>query len=95
MRLRLATEAERDLAALHLFGTIHYGSASADTYLRELVDDLQRILEWPLANPERNEVRPPVRLRSFRAHNIFYEVDQSQVSILRVLHHSADWMSTL
>lgn len=95
MRLKLAWEVERDLAALHLFGTIHYGPGPADQYVRDLVDDFQHILEWPLANPERTEVRPPVRLRRFRAHNVFHDVDESHVSILRVLHHSADWMTTL
>jgi toxin ParE1/3/4 len=95
MRLEISAEAERDLAELHLFGTVHYGETNADQYLRAILDEFQYILDWPLANPERREVRPPIRLRSHGAHNLFYDVNGERVSIVRVLHYSADWMNSL
>ena len=95
MRLEVSAEAERDLAEMHLFGALNYGQAQADQYLAAILDEFRRITEWPLASPERLEVRPPIRMRSCGAHNLFYDVDGDRVSIVRVLHHSADWMNSL
>lgn len=90
MRLEVSAEAERDLAEMHLFGTDHYGQAKADQYLSAILDEFRRIMEWPLSSPERLEVRPPIRLRSCGAHHLFYDVYGDRVSIVRILHHSAD-----
>jgi plasmid stabilization system protein ParE len=95
MRLEVSLDAERDIAALHLYGTIQYGEKQADLYVMDLLDELRRIAEWPLAHAERAEVRPAIHLRPWRAHNVFYDVEDSVVTIVRVLHHSADWMHEL
>jgi len=36
-----------------------------------------------------------VRLLTYAAHNIFYDVTDDEVIILRVLYHSADWVHVL
>jgi len=95
MRLEISLEAERDMAALHLYGAINYGEDQADQYVLNLLDEFRRISEWPLAYAERTEVRPPIRLRPYRAHNLFYDVTGDLVTIVRVMHHSADWMHEL
>jgi toxin ParE1/3/4 len=92
MRLEVSLEAERDIAALHLHGAINYGEKQADQYVLDLLDEFRRIAEWPLAYAERTEVRPAIRLRPFHAHNVLYDVADGVVTIIRVMHHSADWM---
>ncbi len=95
MQLKVSDEADRDVDRLHEYGIAVYGEQQADGYLISLLGEYRRIVAWPLAFRERHDVRPPVRLRPFRAHNIFYDVTQDTVTIVRVLHHSADWVHIL
>lgn len=79
MQLEVTDEADRDVNALHEYGSIAYGERQADAYVTELLAEYRRILAWPLAARERDDVRPSVRLRHFRAHNIFYDVTAETV----------------
>ena len=92
MRLEIGVLASHDLRALHLYGLGTYGPAQADAYLAELLARFEYIAQWPLAVRERLPVRPPVRLVRYQAHNILYRVDDETVTIIRVLHHSANWL---
>jgi toxin ParE1/3/4 len=95
MRRSISDEALRDLAELHRFGTKTYRERTADEYLRQLFRALDAIAEWPLAIRLRTDVRPPIRLYPFVAHNVFYDANDSEVVIVRILHHSADWVNNL
>ena len=95
MRLEISGHAERDLEELHLYGISRYGLRAADAYLGELFAKLGHIAQHPLAAQERFGTRPPVRLVVQRAHNILYTVADETVTILRVLHHSANWIEQL
>jgi toxin ParE1/3/4 len=95
MRLSVSAAAKADLAALHDYGVEHYGDRHAAAYLTDLTDTLDRIAEWPEAARIRTDVRPAVRLLARRAHNIFYDVRQDHVEIVRILHHSIDWQNEL
>jgi toxin ParE1/3/4 len=95
MRLEISIRASRDLSELHLFGLERYGPQSADAYLAELFAHFDNIASWPFAARERLAMRPPVRLVRQRAHNILYSVSGETVTILRVFHHSANWIDLL
>lgn len=95
MRLEISVLASRDLRELHLYGLGAYGPAQADAYLAELIATFERIVQWPFAARERLPVRPPVRLVRQQAHNIVYSIDGETVTILRVFHHSANWIDYL
>jgi toxin ParE1/3/4 len=94
-QLRIADEARADLRNLHRFGTELYGERSATTYVERLLEAIEEIGETPLLWALRDEVRPPVRLRRLTAHNIFYDLTETEVIVVRILHHAADWMHTL
>ena len=81
-----------ELDALNYFGIMTYGSGPAESYYRDLQDAMNALTQHPFIHRERDEVRPPVRLLVFRAHNVFYDVTDEDVVIVRVLHHTADWM---
>lgn len=93
--LRFTVEARRDLDDLYLYGLLNFGSRQADAYLDRLVEIVQSIAEQPLMARERTEVRPPIRLLPWAAHHIFYDVAETEVVIVRILHGSADWMHKL
>lgn len=95
MRLEVSRAADLDIDAVLIFGAERYGGEAAGRYVTAMLGEFGRIAVWPFTSRERNEVRPPVRLRTFRAHNIFYDVGTDTVTIVRVLHHSADWVHIL
>jgi toxin ParE1/3/4 len=95
MRLEISVAASRDLQALHLYGIGQYGPTQADVYLEGLFGKFEHIAEWPLATRERLPTQPPVRLSRYEGHNILYSVDGEMVTILRVFHHSANWVDLL
>jgi toxin ParE1/3/4 len=95
MRLEIAVRAARDLYELHLYGIEHYGARAADVYLQQLFEKFDLIAEWPFSARERRDAPSPVRLTQQRAHNILYAVVDDGVEILRVFHHSVNWIDLL
>lgn len=95
MRLEISVRASRDLSGIHLYGIDTYGFRPADAYLTELFAQFEHIVQWPFAARERTAMRPPVRLVRHRAHNIVYSVSGDTVTILRIFHHSANWIDLL
>jgi toxin ParE1/3/4 len=95
MRLDISETARSDLRQTYEYGRQIYGETAAQSYLSAMLLAIDRIPEWPFASRLRKEVRPPVRLLPHEAHNIFYDVHADEVEIVRVLHHSADWVHIL
>ena len=95
MRYEIGVLAARDLREIHSYGLSHYGGRRADAYLEELFDKFEHIARWPYTAPERHATRSAVRLLKQRAHNILYAVDGETVTILRVFHHSVNWIDLL
>ena len=95
MRLRITDAADQDIKSIDHYGRRHYGDRQTIAYIARLFDDLEWIRDWPLTSRERNEVRPPVRVHPSSAHNILYAVQTDEVLILRVLHHSVNWIDLL
>lgn len=95
MQLEISDPADRDLKELFAYGKEKYGERQALSYLASLWDQLEWIAHWPLTSREHTDIRPPVRLCTFDAHNIIYDVRPGVVVILRVFHHSADWKKRL
>lgn len=94
-QLRLSHRAALELDELNYYGTLKYGPVQAEIYYRQLQRMIGWLSEYPFRYREHDEIRPPVRLMPFGAHNIFYEVTETEVIVTRVLHHSADWINEL
>jgi toxin ParE1/3/4 len=95
MRLRIAGPADRDIDEVLVFGRRVHGERQADGYLLGLLEYLDQVPLSPFAAQMREEASPPVRLRVYRAHNIIYDVTDDEVVILRILHHSVNWVDEL
>lgn len=95
MKYEIAARAARDLRETHAYGLRTYGGRQADAYLGELFAKFEHIARWPYSVPERHAARSAVRLSRMRAHNILYSVESDTVSILRVFHHSVNWIDLL
>lgn len=95
MKYEIAVRASRDLREIHSYGIDTYGGRRADAYLEELFAKFDHIARWPYATQERHAARSVVRLNRQRAHNIVYSVENETVRILRVFHHSVNWLDLL
>ena len=95
MALLITPEANDDVAELYSFGTLMFGFAAATDYTLGLEAAFHLLGEFPRSGRERQEVRPPVRVWLYRSHIVAYRVENEDVVILRVLHHSMDWMDEL
>ncbi len=95
MRHEIGVDASRDLRELHGYGLQKYGGRQADAYLGELFAVFEQIAQWPVATRPRTSAQPPIRLRKHRAHNILYVVQTDTVVILRIFHHSVNWIDIL
>ena len=95
LRLNVSPDAERDVDDIFLFGAQKYGVSASDAYLDGLQEAFVFLEHHPRIARERRNIRPPVRLYRYVAHNILYAIDGEDVLILRVLHHSANWIDHL
>ena len=95
MQLEIAVDAANDMRELHAYGVQRYGLRQADSYLAELFARFDHIARWPYAARERRATTSMVRLVPQRAHNVLYSVGDEAVRVLRVFHHSVDWIALL
>jgi toxin ParE1/3/4 len=92
---KLSKAAGRDLKSILAQGARMFGMKHAIVYAGDLERTLAEIAEYPLANRERKEIRPPHRICVFQAHLIFYLVEPKRIFVTRILHGHQDWQSGL
>ena len=68
---------------------------AATTYALGLQERFYFLSEFPRAARERWEVRPPLPILPYRSHIVAYRLEDEDVLVVRVLHHSVDWMDEL
>ena len=95
MAFRTTLEADNDIAKLYSFGALTFGLAAATDYAEGLRERFYFLSEFPRVARERREVSPPVRVFPYRSHVLAYRIEDEDVVILRVLHHSVDWIEEL
>lgn len=95
MRHEIGVRASQDLRELHRYGLDKNGGRAADAYLGELFAKFEHIGQWPFAAQVRKTAIPPIRLAKHRAHHILYSVENETVTILRLFHHSVNWIDEL
>ena len=91
MKLRLSPRAKADLDSIHLHGEERFGQAAADAYINEIAAKFSLLLAFPLSNPLRSEIRPPVRLQSHKGHVIMYRVEAEYIIVGRILSRFQNW----
>ena len=85
--LKFSQQASRDIDEIYLYGLINFGEDQADIY-SEKVKNL--VLETLCRNPEigrlDTRVNPAIRRLDFESHVIFYDVTETDIVIVRILH---------
>ena len=94
--LKFSQQASRDIDEIYLYGLINFGEDQADIYF-EKVKNL--VLETLCCNPEigrlDTRVNPAIRRLDFESHVIFYDVTETDIVIVRILHGSMDFVKHL
>jgi len=91
MSFRLSVEAEEDIIAIAEQGTRMFGVDQAKRYHDELFALFDLLAADPLIARERNEIEPPVRIHTFKAHLIVYRVeDDEKIFSVQIRHGHED-----
>ncbi|MBL4867532.1 MAG: type II toxin-antitoxin system RelE/ParE family toxin [Pseudomonadales bacterium] len=87
---KLLPEAENDLENIWRYTAQQWSVEQAMLYINKLDNAFQLLAETPLICRERREFFPPVRIQNFEKHLIVYLIEDTYITIVRVLHGSMD-----
>lgn len=79
---------ESDLDNIYLYGLINFGYEDAESYFINLDKAVSSLLNNPYAYQLRENIG--YRVRVHRKHKIFYTISDTEIIIVRILHHSQD-----
>ncbi len=90
-RVGLGEPAYEDLAGIWTWIASEAGLDTANAYRTRLLDFLAKLEDFPRRGTPRDDLRPGIRSLVFeRTITIFYKVDRSVVTILRIVHGARD-----
>jgi toxin ParE1/3/4 len=89
-RFRFTLRAERDIEEIGDF-IARDNPMRAVTFISELTERCEQLIEHPVAAPLRPEFGPGVRMVPFGRYLIFYMFESSLLEIIRVVHGARNW----
>lgn len=90
LKLSVTPKAESDLTGIWLYTCEEWGANQSDKYLDQLEDGMKQLLRHPLLGADYAHVFPGYRRLQVEHHAVFYQVLESEVLIVRVLHQDMD-----
>ena len=92
MAYRISRKAEDDIVQIYVMGVTEFGVDQAERYHEGLERAFAFLSDFPLAAPERAELRGSSRVHPYKSHIILYRLDGADIFIQRVRHASEDWI---
>ena len=89
-RYKLTPLADSDLANIYRYTAERWGIEQADKYQADLERHLSHIVDHPLMGVARDSLLSGLRSHLAGSHVIYYDIVDSWVEILRVLHGRQD-----
>lgn len=90
LKLSITPKAESDLTGIWLYTCKEWGVEQADKYLDELETSMKQLLSHPLLGADYTHVLTGYRRLQVEHHAVFYQVLESEVLVVRVLHEDMD-----
>lgn len=87
---KLSNLAVEDFAGIYEYTLLNFGALQADTYTNDLEKVLNLLSESPLMGSVRPEIADGVRRHDNQKHVIFYRQRDSDIFVIRILHHQMD-----
>ncbi|WP_353256892.1 type II toxin-antitoxin system RelE/ParE family toxin [Hyphomonas sp.] len=91
MKIEISAQANTDLDRMVQEGLRQFGRKQTEGYLASVYAAFRTIADFPYANREYAEFKPPVRVYPHRSHLILYRVEDERLTIVRVRHGREDW----
>jgi toxin ParE1/3/4 len=88
--LSVTPKAESDLIGIWVYTCEEWGVDQADKYLDQLEAGMQQLINHPSLVANYAHVLPGYRRLQVEHHAVFYQVLESEVLIVRVLHEDMD-----
>ena len=89
-KLSVTPKAESDLTGVWLYTCEEWGIEQADIYLDQLGAGIKQLMSHPLLGANYAHVARGYRRLQIEHHAVFYQVSESEVLIVRVLHEDMD-----
>ncbi|WP_299732808.1 type II toxin-antitoxin system RelE/ParE family toxin [uncultured Tateyamaria sp.] len=91
---KVSKKAVRDITSIGEYTQKTWGLQQRRAYLSGLERAFERLSQSPKLAPLRSEIDPPVRVYRYESHLIVYKDDEDGILVLRVRHHSEDWIDS-
>ena len=88
--LSVTPKAESDLIGIWVYTCEEWGVDQADKYLDQLEAGMQQLINHPSLGANYDHVLSGYRRLQVEHHAVFYQVLESEVLIVRVLHEDVD-----
>lgn len=89
-KLRIAEAARDDLRDIRTYSKLAFGSSTAHDYLEGLRQVFALLRSRPAAGIEEADLGKGMRGFPYRAHRVYYRLDEEGILIVRILHHARD-----
>ena len=93
--IKLSKQASIDVYEMYLYGFITFGEDQADLYSSKIKNCLQTIQQNPEIGRLETRVNPAVRRFDVERHVIFYDLIDTNILVVRIIHRSADFIRHL
>jgi len=90
LKLSVTPKAESDLIGIWMYTCEEWGVEQADIYLDQLAAGMRQLIEHPSLGLDYAHVFPGYRRLQIEHHAAFYQVLESEVLVVRVLHADMD-----
>ena len=93
--LELTQIARADLKSIRRYSQRTWGPDRTAEYMGALRDTLQGLLAGTVVSRNREDLRPGLQMATSGRHCVFFEVEQSRIVVVRVLHDRMDYQRHL
>lgn len=90
LKLNITPKAESDLIGIWMYTCEEWGVDQADRYLDRLKTGMKQLIYHPSLGMNYAHVLPGYRRVQVEQHAVFYQVLESEVLVVRVLHEDMD-----
>ncbi len=90
LKLSITPMAESDLIGIWVYTCEEWGENQADKYLDQLETSMRQLCSHPFLGADYAHVLTGYRRLQVEHHGVFYQVLQTEVLVVRVLHEDMD-----
>lgn len=93
--IKLSRQASLDVDEIYLYGLINFGEDQADLYLAKIQNCLKTLQTNSEIGRLDTRVNPAIRRFDFERHVIFYDINDTEIVVVRIIHCSMDFVRHL